>query len=156
MFLSCVSMKNINQLRNIKSVPYVENCNDTIFWNLVKQKDNIPALIEKLTDETILKNVYVPNFGGEYTVADVSLIILQEKIKDIPILEIIGRKYDENCGYCVYWNFVRESKNNRVKLKNNFKEWFELNKSKLIWVESDYSLTGDCKSQVKGHYEIKK
>ncbi len=67
MFSSCVSMKNIKQLKNIKLVPYVGNCDDAIFWNFVKQKDNIPVLIEKLTDETILKGVYVPIFGGEYT-----------------------------------------------------------------------------------------
>lgn len=146
----------INNIKYIKRVPYIENCNDIIFWSLVKQKGNIPELIKKLTDETVLTGVYVPNFGGEYTVADVSLVILNEKIKDIPIFELIEREVNEDCGYCSYWLFVRESNENRLQLQNTLKKWYEINKSKLIWVNSNYSLTGDCNSPVKGHYEVKK
>ena len=72
-------------IQNIKQIPYIQNCTDSIFWSLVKQENNISELIQMLTDETVLDEVYVPNFGGEYTVADVSLFILQEKIKGIPL-----------------------------------------------------------------------
>jgi hypothetical protein len=146
----------VEEIKNIKNVPYIHNCNDTIFWSLVNQrKKNIPNLIDKLTDETIIKDVYVPNFGGEYTVADVSLTILDEKIKDIPIFELIGKKFSDDCGYCTYWNFVRKSKKNRIHLQENFKKWYDENEDNLIWVESLNSLTGDCLTPTKGHYEIR-
>lgn len=146
----------VSEIKNIKEIPYIQNCNDKFFWNLVKQgKKNIPDLIDKLTDETILKEVYVPMFGGEYTVADVSLIILNEKIKGIPIFELIGKKFSKECGYCTYWYFVREKIENRIYLKNNLKKWYKENENKLKWVESVSSLTGDCFSQTNGHYEIK-
>jgi len=147
---------NTDEIQNIKQIPYIENCNDKIFWSLVRQKENIPELIQKLTDETVLKDVYVPNFGGEYTVADVSLSILNEKIKDIPIFDLIGKQLSEDCGYCTYWYFVRESSENRTQLRNKLKEWYEDNEDELIWINSNYSLTGDCNSPIKGHYERKK
>jgi len=106
-----------DKIVQIKEIPYIDNCNDIIFWSLVQQKNNIPELIQKLTDETVLKDVYVPNFGGEYTVADVSLSILNEKIKGIPVFELIGRRFSEDCGYCSYWYFVRENKENRLLLQ---------------------------------------
>jgi len=145
-----------DKIVQIKEIPYIDNCNDIIFWSLVQQKNNIPELIQKLTDETVLKDVYVPNFGGEYTVADVSLSILNEKIKGIPVFELIGRRFSEDCGYCSYWYFVRENKENRLLLQQNFKKWCQENEHKLVWVNSNYSLTGDCNSPVNGHYEIKK
>ncbi|WP_289661938.1 carboxypeptidase-like regulatory domain-containing protein [Flavobacterium panacagri] len=147
----------VSEIKDIKEIPYIQNCNDEIFWNLVKQgKKNIPDLINKLTDKTVLKEVYVPMFGGEYTVADASLVILNEKIKGIPIFELIGQKFSEECGYCAYWYYVREKTENRIHLQNNLKKWYEENENKLVWVESNSSLTGDCFSPAKGHYEIKK
>lgn len=148
---------SVSEIKNIKSIPYIANCNDPIFWNLVKQrKENIPDLIEKLTDETVLKDVYVPMFGGEYTVADASLIILQEKIKGIPVLKLIGKKFSKDCGYCSYWYFVRENKKNRERLQKNFKKWYKENEQKLVWIASKNALTGDCFSSANGHFVIKK
>lgn len=147
----------VEDIKNIQSIPYIENCNDSIFWNLVKQgKKNIPDLIDKLTDETVLKEVFVPMFGGEYTVADASLVILQEKIKGIPVFDLIGKKISKDCGYCAYWYFVREKKKNRILLQKNLRKWYSENEKNLIWVESPHSLTGDCFSPANGHYEIKK
>ncbi|MDR6969591.1 hypothetical protein J2X31_003624 [Flavobacterium arsenatis] len=150
-------LSTVEDIKNIKDIPYIENCNDPIFWNLVKQgKKNIPDLIDKLTDETVLKDVFVPMFGGEYTVADASLVVLNEKIKGIPIFELIGKKFSKECGYCTYWYFVRERKKNRMLLQKKVKKWYLENEQKLVWVESKSSLTGDCFSPVNGHYEIKK
>lgn len=109
-----------------------------------------------MTDKTKLKAVYVLSFGDEYTVADAALIILKEKIKDITIFEIINQNLSTEYGYCTYWYFVRGNKKNRYFLQNNFKKWYETNENNLIWVESLKSLTGDCLSPAKGHYEIKK
>ena len=145
----------VEDIKNIQDIPYILNCNDPIFWNLVKQgKQNIPDLIEKLTDETVLKEVFVPMFGGEYTVADASLVILREKIKGIPIFDLIGKKFSKECGYCTYWYFVREKKKNRILLQKKLKKWYAENEQKLVWVASENSLTGDCFSPAKGHYEI--
>jgi len=146
---------SVESIKNIKEVPYIQNCNDKIFWGLVMQgKKNIPQLIEKLADQKPLKHVYVPMFGGEYTVADVALMILYEKIKGIPIFELIGIDISKDCGYCSYWFFIRESKKNRLQLQKEFKKWYKENENKLVWVESSLSLNGDCFSPAKGHYEI--
>ena len=147
----------VEDIKNIQDIPYIANCNDPIFWNLVKQgKKNIPDLIEKLTDETVLKEVFVPMFGDQYTVADASLVILQEKIKGIPIFDLIGKKFSKECGYCTYWYFVREKKKNRILLQKRLKKWYAENEQKLVWVASQNSLTGDCFSPAIGHYEIEK
>ncbi|MCL5246628.1 hypothetical protein M4I21_12455 [Cellulophaga sp. 20_2_10] len=143
------------QIKNITQLPYIENCNDVIFWSLVKQKENIPELLKKLTDTTVLKGVYVPNFGGEYTVADAALVILREKIKGIPVLELIGQERSSACGYCSYWLFVRKSDKNRLLFQQNLKNWYSDTKTKLVWATSNSSLTGDCISPVKGHYIVK-
>lgn len=146
----------VEDIKSIKSVPYIANCTDIIFWKLVKEgKRNIPDLIKKLTDETILEDVYVPMFGGKYTVADVSLVILNEKIKGIPIFDLINKKFSKECGYCIYWYFVREKKSNRILLQKNLKKWYKENEKKLVWIKSQNALTGDCFSPANGHYEIK-
>ncbi|MBO0591203.1 hypothetical protein I2486_07255 [Cellulophaga sp. E16_2] len=146
----------VDQIKDIKQIPYIENCSDTIFWSLVQQKGNVLELIEKLTDETILKEVYVPNFGGEYTVADVALVILKEKIEGIPVLNLIGQEFISSCGYCSYWSFVREHKENRVQLQKNLKKWYLEHKNTLVWIASESALTGDCNSPAGGHYKISK
>lgn len=143
------------QIKNITQIPYIENCNDLIFWSLVKQKENIPELLKKLTDTTVLKGVYVPNFGGEYTVADVALVILREKIKGIPVLKLIGQERSSACGYCSYWLFVRKSDENRLQFQQNLKNWYRDTKTKLVWTTSNSSLTADCIYPLKGHYIIK-
>lgn len=93
-------------------------------------------------------------FGGEYTVANVALVILQEKIKEILVFELIGEKFSKDCGYCSYRHFVRKNKKNRILLQKNFRKWYLKNEQKLVWVESQNSLTGDCFSPANGHYEI--
>jgi hypothetical protein len=146
---------NVKDIKHIKNLPYIGNCDDTIFWGLVQQgKKNIPDLINKLTDVTILKEIYVPNFGGEYTVADAALVILNEKIKGIPIFELIGKKMSKACGHCTYWYYVRASQKNRIQLQKKMRLWYKDNENKLIWVNTTNALTGECITPANGHYEI--
>lgn len=129
--------KLVDSLKFVRFVPYIENYDDPIFWRIVeKGKEIIPNLINKMTDTKKLKEVYVPNFGGEYTVADVAYQALQEIIKDIPTFDLLGVSFSEDCGYCSYWFHVRASKRNRKKFQHAVREWYEQNKNNLVWVES--------------------
>ena len=149
--------KLVDSLKFITEVPYINNCYNPIFWKIVsKGKEVVPALIDKMTDTQRLKEVYVPMFGGEYTVADVAYQAMGEIIKGIPTFELLGVPFSEDCGYCSYWFHVRESKKNRKKFQQAVRQWYELNKDNLMWVESTMSLTSDCFSPVGGHFEIKK
>lgn len=145
---SCVSSMRVDteQIKDIRHIPYIENCTDVLFWSLVNRKDNIPELIDRLEDDTPLRGVYVPNFGGEYTVGDVAFIILKEKIEGFPILSV---PID-------YWNFVRSGERCRSVLRNRVADWYERNKDRLVWGAAKHSLTGDCSSSLlKGRYQIR-
>lgn len=143
----------------IKAVPYIENCTDPIFWRIVsKGKSIVPLLINKLTDTRALKEVYVPNFGGEYTVADVAYTALCEIIPDIPTFELLPVEFDEKgCGYCAYWSHLRAKKQNRKRFKKAVREWYNSHEDYLEWSEEQKtSNTGDCSKPVKsGSYKVK-
>lgn len=147
-----------DSLQYVTSMPYTENCNaDDIFWNVVKLKEKvITELILKLSDATETE-VFVPNFGGKYTVADVAYIALQEIISGIPTFELLDVKFDENgCGYCTYWQHLREDLNHRKAFQKAVKEWYNAHQKDLIWVESDRFLTCDCRGSHPngGHFII--
>jgi hypothetical protein len=136
----------------------MENCKDSVFWEIVrKEKAIVPDLINKMTDTRKLKEVYVPFFGGEYTVADVAFVAIQEIIADIPTFELLGVPFNEECGYCSYWHYVRKSKKNRKNFQKAARKWYEENRDNMVWVESNNSVTGDCFIvPVKGHYILQK
>ncbi len=155
-----------DSLRSVTDVPYIgeyENrmgigCGDYTFWNIVDQKLIIvPYLINELTNTTEV-NIVVPNFGGKYTVADITYQIIQEIVKGIPTFELLGIEFGkDSCGYCTYWNHLRESIQNRISFQAALKSWFQKNKDNLVWVISNESLTGDNwgTRPVNGHFEIK-
>jgi hypothetical protein len=134
-------------------------CGDKIFWRIVEQKEDIiPFLLDKLSD-TSLVEVAVPNFGGQYTVADIAFTALLEIIKGIPTFELLGVKFDKNgCGGCSYWDHLRRDIRNRKKFQTNVSNWYDRNKSNLVWVTSNQFLTCDCigKHPNGGHYELRK
>ena len=137
--------KLADSLRYVTEIPYIENCKDTVFWKIVsKGKPIVPYLIDKMTDTRKLKKVYVRFFSGEYTVADVAYVAIQEIIADIPTFELLGVPFDEECGYCSYWYHVRKSKKNRKNFQKDVGKWYEENKDHLIWIESYHSVTSDC------------
>lgn len=161
--------KLVDSLKFVTDMPYIcrdtvptelsVGCGDKIFWRTVKQKQNIiPFLLDKLSDTTQTVAT-VPNFGGQYTVADIAYTALQEIIKDIPTFELIGVKFDERgCGYCAYWNHLQNGLKNRKKFQTNIRNWYNKNKSSLVWVKSNEILTCDCAGRHPngGYFELKK
>jgi len=95
----------------------------------------VPELAALLDDATLTKES-VPLFGGLYSVADVAHLALSDIISGIPWLEFIPgdtAKRFEVCGYCVYWEFARESVKNRQHLKHSFLKWYETHAGDLVW-----------------------
>ena len=131
--------KEISNLSQVKTMPYFpELSGDDFFWEAVKCKiDIVPYLIKTLDNKKKTK-ANVNYFGGYYTVGDVAYRVLTEIIRDVPTLEIIKEEwenFDENNGYGNYWNYVRESKENRITFKKKVRTWYEANKQNLVWVE---------------------
>ena len=152
----------IENLASITDIPYIGKygelgCGDVIFWELVEKKlEIVPLLIEKVNDTTKV-NVYVPNFGGKYTVGDAAYVVISEIIKGIPTFELLDIEFDnEGCGYCAYWFHLRSSVENRNKFQKALSNWYKKNKNRLIWVEDNHILTGDCGGvhPNKGHYKV--
>jgi hypothetical protein len=152
------------RLKYITDMPYIcegnigsPGCGESAFWDIVKEKETaIPILIELLDDTTTTKAT-VANFGGNWTVADIAYSALKEIIKGIPTFELLGNRFDsDGCGYCSYWNYLREDYKNRQSFKQNIGNWYAQNKMKLVWIQSDETLTCDCrfKHPNAGHYEI--
>ncbi len=158
----------VDSLKFVSDMPYICHdtlatelsfgCGDPIFWQVVKQKqDIIPFLLDKLSDTTQTETS-VPYFGGQYTVADIAYTALQELIKDIPTFELLGVKFDKNgCGYCSYWNHLQKDLKNRKKFQTNVRNWYDKNKTNLVWVKSNQILTCDCARRHPngGHFELK-
>ena len=91
--------QSVDSLRFVTDMPYIcdggEGCGDRLFWTVVKQqKSVVPLLIDRLNDTTETA-VYVPNFGGLYTVADVAYYALEEIIHGIPTFKLLGVKFDQ-------------------------------------------------------------
>lgn len=132
------------------------------FWSVVQKKQEIiPLLIEKMSDTTQTK-ADVPLFVGVWTVGDIAYLALQEIIKDIPTFELMGIKSDlYNCGYCTYWYYLREDANHRKTFQAELLNWYNKNKSNLVWVTSNDFLSFNCrgcndKHPNGGHFELKK
>lgn len=160
----------IDNFSNIKDMPYIcrkiDNdfsigCGDSIFWKAVSKRDMIiPFLLERL-DDTTTSLTSVPNFGGEYLIGDISLMILQVLIWGIPVLDLAEDKEnpEPRNGYWGYWNYTRREPDNRVKFKKRIIDWYNQNKKDFVWIESDDIKICDCallKNPAGGHYEIKK
>ena len=161
----------IDSLQYVNDMPYicrdnVENnnelsigCGDKVFWNVVKQKKKaIPFLLEKLNDSTMTV-ANVPNFGYNYSVADIAYVALEEIIHDIPTFELLGVEFDqEGCGYCSYWQHLNKNYQNRKNFKIAIQNWYDSNKDKLVWVENNEFSSCDCSGTHpnNGHYELKK
>ena len=147
--------KLVDSLRYVTQDPYLGMCHDPVFQKIVpKGKAIVPYLIDKMTDIRKLKGMNIPITGGEYTVADVAYIAIQEIIADIPTSELMNVSLDKVCGVCAYYWHLRESKKNRVKFQKAVREWYEENKDNLIWVEDLSSVICDGFSYAGGHYVL--
>jgi hypothetical protein len=123
--------------------PYANGCGSEVFWKTVQQKEVIiPFLIGKISDSTTTK-AYVPNLGGQYAVGDIAYFALTEIIDGIPTFELLGVEFDkQGCGFCSYWNYVREDIKNRRRFERSVRKWYKDNKSRLIWVPNGQPFTG--------------
>jgi len=154
--------KLVDSLRYVWAVPYMENCYDSVLCEIIsKGKAIVPDLINKMTDDEVLKEMYIPFFPAEYTVADIAYVAIQEIIPDIPTYKLLGISLDKDCGSCSYWKHL-QSKKNRKKFQKNVRIWYEKNKDNLVWVENPDSamgwVTGDCSQPhpLGGHYFLQK
>ena len=134
-------------------------CGDTLFWNVVQMKEQaIEPLIERLADTTKSK-AFVPNFGGHWTIGDISYATLQEIIHGIPTFDLLPVEFDASgCCYCSYWQYLRQGRENRLKFQKAVQDWLRRYRENLIWV-SDYNFSScDCRGQHPngGHFEVKK
>lgn len=155
--------QKVNQLVNINQVPYLpEMSGDSIYWVVIKEKIEIlPFLIKKL-DDTTLTNATVPNFGGNYAVADIAYHAISEIIRGIPTMDFVIKSDNPAGGYWFYWDYVRVNYDNRLTFKAQVEKWFEKNKNNLIWKEDtrNYRTAPDWKFSSNkhpagGHYVIK-
>jgi hypothetical protein len=155
-----------DRLKTITDMPYIctdtvnsYGCGQSVFWDAVTEKEAIiPCLLEKL-DDTTKTAATVQFYGGKWTVADIAYTALQEIIKGIPTYELLGVPFNETgCGHCVYWIYLRKDINRRKAFKEQVTQWYARNKKELIWVESDQTLTCDCRFSHPngGYYELRK
>jgi len=157
---ACEILLDISAPYNRDTLIFNIGCGDRYFWQVVQGKQEIiPLLLDKL-DDTTQTEASVPYIGGQYTVADIVYAALQEIIKDIPTFELLKIKFDTNgCGYCSYWNYLRKDIKNRKKFKVAVTNWYNKNKTNLVWVTSNQFLTFDRSGfnhPNGGHLELKK
>ncbi len=134
-------------------------CGDSLFWEVVTQKDSAILDLMELLNDTTLTQVYFPNYGGLMTVADISEIALAEIIQPLPqpsdffkIEKIDGSQWMAN----IHW--LQKSFENRNAYKGAIKAWYLKYKSTLIWVTSNSFMCGDLAGEHpnKGHYQLRK
>ena len=129
--------KAIKNLRYVENMPYFSTFSgDSIFWEVVKNKKIIPALIDNISDTTDTK-ARVPYFGGYYTVGDACFLALIEWIPDLRTVQFIESKEKELAekGAGVYWEYMGESIDNRIIFEQKVRTWYLQNRSKLVWIE---------------------
>jgi hypothetical protein len=127
-----------------------------------ERKQIIPYLIDQL-DDTTSTNAYVPNFAGRYVVGDIAQAAIAEIVWDFnaPRLIVDDSTIIETKGFGVYWEFVRDSFENRQVFKEMVRDWYKRNKPKLQWVYDDnFYAIFDCdipivKHSAGGHYVIR-
>lgn len=129
--------KAINNLRYVENMPYFSTFSgDSIFWEVVKNKKIIPALIDEISDTTDT-NARVPYFGGYYTVGDACFLALIEWIPDLRTVQFIESNEKELAekGAGVYWQYMRESIDNRIIFEQKVRAWYLQNRRKLVWIQ---------------------
>ena len=159
----------LDSLKFVTDMPYIcrdtiptestVGCGDEIFWRLVNEKlDMVPLLLDLLIDTT-RSDASVPNIGGQYTVADIAYLALQEIVHGIPTFDLLGVEFDTNgCGYCSYYQHLRRNIDNRRLFQARVRDWYERNRSSLVWVTSNEFSICDCAPPHPngGYFELRK
>jgi hypothetical protein len=129
-------------------LPKPVGCGDKAFWSIVKLKDKaIPLLIENLNDTTTT-SIAAPYKPYNYSIADLSLLILKEIIHDFPA--IASKNNDQE--------YLRRNYKARVRFKQQISIWYNNNINNLVWTKSEVFSTCDCQGPHPngGHYVVKK
>ena len=154
-FMAFASCNNtIDKIYQIEDMPYYpEYSGDPIFWEMVKEGLKVvPDLLEKIGDTT-KTNITVPNFGGYYSIGDISYMVLSKIIKGIPIYEFlnISKEKVDQIGFNAYWNYVRANPENRRNLQIKIKEWYLKNKNDLVWIKDEHEYKGGSNNYPRKH-----
>lgn len=140
----------VNRLSETSDLTYIcedlceggPGCGSPLFWRIVQEGEAaIPFLVEKL-DDTTPTHATIPNFGGKYTVADVSMVALEEIVADLPYKQLVHVAPSKVCGECSWWSYVRASLQNRRTVKNRLQAW--LASQNLTWTASSSLTSLDC------------
>ena len=141
-------------LLKIKEMPYYPPyTGDAEYWELVKKGLIIIPDLISLMDDTTLTEAVVPNFGGNYSIADKAYSVICDIIDGIPTLDFIPTEKNEfnKLGFYIYWNYVRESIDNRIKFQNSFKDWYQLNKNNMVWTKDNEVVHNGKNNSPKTH-----
>lgn len=154
--------------QNIEHMPYIcegefqigkFGCGDSLFWEVVVQKENaINALIELLDDTTSTK-AFFPNYGGIMRVADIAEIALGEIIQPLPNPnDFFNIEPMYNSQWMANTNWLQRSYDNRVQYQKALTAWYKENKSNFVWTSGNTFLCGDIGGEHpnKGHYQLNK
>lgn len=106
----------------------------------------MPELTALLEDDMPTSQV-VPLFGGTWAVGDIAMSAISDIVRGIPWTMFVpeeARNVSERCGFCVYWDYVRACKQNRVNLMERFAEWYSQHAVELVWEANPRLLTKGC------------
>jgi hypothetical protein len=82
-----------SNFKNVERMPYIcegdfqigkLGCGDSLFWEVVIQKENVIVSLIELLNDTTETRAYFPNYGGKMRIADVAEIALGERIQPLP------------------------------------------------------------------------
>jgi len=157
-----------SKFQKIEHMPYIcegdfqigkFGCGDSLFWEVVIQKDNIINDLIELLDDSTETLAYFPNYGGIMRIADVAEIALGEIIQPFPSPnDFFDITPIDNSQWMANINWKQYNYENRVKYKKAILTWYTENKSNLIWASGNTFKCGDIGGEHpnKGHYELKK
>lgn len=121
-----------NRLHEIKKIPERDpNDTDPIYEALIaKGKEAMPCLVEKITDETPMRDPRGGVIWQHYKVGDTAVFILVLIANDVGLLQQMlpeeNRKEWKTNGVYAYFNYVSESKN-REELQRWWRIWIKKN-----------------------------
>ena len=118
---------------------------DPVYLKIVSRGLAVVPELAALLDNHTATPQPVPLFGGTWAVGDIAMSALSDIVHDVPWLSFVSedaRKAGLNCGFCVYWKYVRASRQNRTVLASRFRAWYSLHASHLTWKPNPHTRTG--------------
>ena len=155
------------KLKNIEHMPYIcegdfkigkFGCGDSLFWEVILQKKNVIVSLIELLNDTTETRAYSPNYGGKIRI-DAAIIALGEIIQPFPNPNNFFKiKPIDNSQWMANINWLNKSLENRINYQTCILNWYNENKSNLIWIQSNTFMCGDLDGEHpnKGHYELEK